>query len=454
MTRPALTLVPFAPATSSDHLRERLQGLGYPVEVGDADGAPGGTQRIVICLFSRDSVTRARESTLAALARWAALPRLGLFMGEQPTWDTEVVFRCNEFSTWPCPAGELEARLRRLGAAIADSGPVAPTRPSGNDLIHLNLIGESPSFLDALDRLKRFTLCDAPVLIEGETGTGKELAARAVHYLSGRRGRPFIPVNCGALPDTLLENELFGHAKGAFTDARESYTGLIAQAEQGTLFLDELESLTPHGQVALLRFLQELEYRPLGSARTVQADVRVIAATNVPGRTLEEDGTFRQDLLYRLNIMPVRLPPLRERADDVLLLAEYFLGGLRRRYGQPEKHLHQECIGWMRRHRWPGNIRELENMLHRQFLLAEGAAIRHGQPAEFAAPPPLRSGVEAGGFADAKARAIAAFEREYLARLLSDSGGNVTLAARRAGKERRAFGKLLKKHGIDRRRCA
>ena len=322
------------------------------------------------------------------LARWAALPRLGLFMGDQSDWDSNIVFRCNEFSSWPCPEGELDVRLRRLGAAGGEGEAKADTRRRVNDLIDLSLIGECPSFLDALDRLKRFTRCDAPVLIEGETGTGKELAARAVHYLSERREHPFIPVNCGALPDALLENELFGHAKGAFTDARESYTGLIAQAEQGTLFLDEVESLSPRAQVALLRFLQEMEYRPLGSPRTLQANVRVIGATNLSLEGMQAQGHFRQDLLYRLNIMPVRLPPLRERADDVLLLAEHFLAGLRRRYGRPDRYLHEDFLAWMRRHDWPGNIRELENLLHRQFLLAEQSGHPH-------ATRPFEAGQEA-----------------------------------------------------------
>jgi DNA-binding NtrC family response regulator len=383
---------------------------------------------------------------LAVLARWSAIPRLGVFAGDHCLSDPEIVFHCNEFALWPCPEGELDLRLKRLGATARKAA--SQPEPGSDDLLHLNLIGNSRPFRNVVGRLKRFARCDAPVLIEGETGTGKELAARAVHYLSHRHEHPFIPVNCGALPDTLLENELFGHAKGAFTDAREPYTGLVAQAENGTLFLDELESLTLRGQVALLRFLQEMEYRPLGSARTIRANVRVIAATNVSAEVLAADRGFRKDLLYRLNIMPVCLPPLRERADDVLLLAEHFLADLRRRYGQPERYLHVDFIDWMRGHNWPGNVRELENLLHRQFLLSDEATIRLSPTTVPAAGPPPSPGTSAGAFRAAKAQAIEVFEREYLSRLLTQAGGNVTLAAKRAGKERRAFGRLLKKHGI------
>ena len=449
--KPPLTLVSLDGRVPWGSVHERLLRLGYPVEVAgdeEAHQKAGSAHRIAICLFDEYSVTESRKTTLAMLARFAGCPRMGLFMGERPTWDRDIVSHCNEFSVWPCPEDELDVRLQRLGSCAAPRGE---TRlPPRQDLIHLNLIGESPSFLDALARIKRFTRCSAPVLIEGETGTGKELAARAVHYLSDRREQPFIPVNCGALPDSLLENELFGHAKGAFTDAGSSQPGLIAQAEKGTLFLDELECLTQKAQVAVLRFLQDMEYRPLGSGHVVQADVRIIVATNVPLPELEQSRDFRRDLLYRLNVMPVRLPPLRERAEDVVLLAEHFLAGLRRRYGQPEKYLDPRCPRWMRGHDWPGNIRELENLIHRQFLLADDAVVCVAPPGEAHSPyDPVSPTTLPSSFNEAKARAIECFERDYLTRLLRQSGGNVSLAARRAGKERRAFGKLLKKYTID-----
>jgi DNA-binding NtrC family response regulator len=448
-----IALLVFDAHAEGKRLRQHLLESGYPVDWVDACDAPDqATTRhggIAICLFDSASVDQNRKRTLRALSRLAPMPRLGLFLG-QPTGRTpDIAFHCNEFLNWPAPAHDLHASIRRLCAAAERCGSDVAERQ--HDLLHLNLIGESRSFVEAIHCLERFSRSDAPVLIEGETGTGKELAARALHYLSPRSGHPFVAVNCGALPDSLLENELFGHARGAFTDARESHTGLVAQAENGTLFLDEVMSLSPRGQVALLRFLQEMEYRPLGSARAMKANVRVVAATNVPVRELAVQGQFRPDLLYRLNIMPVRLPPLREREDDVLLLAEHFLAGLRRRYGFAEKFLDREFVAWMRRYSWPGNVRELENLLHREFLLSERAAI--GAHVDRQADAVGEIDAAAAGFAVAKARAIQAFEHDYLARLMAQSGGNVTQAARRAGKERRTFGKLLKKHGISTPGC-
>jgi transcriptional regulator with GAF, ATPase, and Fis domain len=187
-----------------------------------------------------------------------------------------------------------------------------------------NLIGLSPAFRDMVGLVQRIAQTDAPVLIEGETGTGKEVAARAIHYSGSRRDRPFVPVNCGAIPENLIENELFGHVRGAYTDAREPQPGLIALANGGTLFLDEVETLCPKGQVALLRFLQDLNYRPLGSRREESADVRVIAATNIDLSELVHAKQFRMDLYYRLQILFLRMPPLRERTGDAALLAEHF----------------------------------------------------------------------------------------------------------------------------------
>src|SRR5438094_4159830 len=189
-----------------------------------------------------------------------------------------------------------------------------------------NLIGRSPAFTAATELIAKFASCDATVLIEGETGTGKELAARAIHYLSNRNGNPFIAVNCGALPDTLVENELFGHVRGAFTDAREHQHGLVSRAETGTLFLDEVESLSAKAQVALLRFLQDGVYRPLGAGAVVAGNARIVAATNVDIAALVKGGGFRQDLMYRLTILTLRMPALRERAGDARVLAEHFVG--------------------------------------------------------------------------------------------------------------------------------
>ena len=300
-----------------------------------------------------------------------------------------------------------------------------------------------------LQQIEKIGRSTASVLIQGETGSGKELAARAIHWFSVRRDEPFVAVNCGAVPDTLIETELFGHAKGAFTDAREARPGVIAQAEGGTLFLDETDALSPKAQVALLRFLQDLRYRPVGTATEIASDVRIIAAANQDLLVLVEDGHFRRDLLYRLNIFVVCIPPLRCRPTDIDLLASYFIHLFSDRYGMPPKRLHPAALEWLRRHDWPGNVRELENWIHRELLLAEGEEIRCGLPRAMGiAPPPLRQATP--DLRTAKAQALAEFESSYLARVLAEAGGNVTLAARLAGKERRAFGKLIKKYGIDR----
>jgi two-component system response regulator GlrR len=193
------------------------------------------------------------------------------------------------------------------------------------DFARLNLVGESPAFLRCLALVRKYAACHATVLVQGETGTGKELAARAIHYLGGRSEYPFIPVNCGAIPETLVENELFGHAPGAFTDARDARCGVIADAEGGTLFLDEVEALSFRGQVALLRFLQDRQYRPLGARRPLTANVRVIAAANENLNAMVERGQFRRDLFFRLRVMSLEMPPLRERGSDAVLLAEQFL---------------------------------------------------------------------------------------------------------------------------------
>ncbi|HSO05718.1 MAG TPA: sigma-54 dependent transcriptional regulator [Pelomicrobium sp.] len=320
------------------------------------------------------------------------------------------------------------------------------------------LVGVSPEFHDMMRVVEKLAACDATVLIQGETGTGKELAARAIHYLGARREHPFIPVNCGAIPDNLFENEFFGHVRGAFTDAKDSQSGLVANAEGGTLFLDEIECLSAKGQIVLLRFLQDQIYRPLGARQHVSGNVRVIAASNADVQQLVKAGTFRQDLLYRLAIMSLTVPPLRDRPADVVPLARHFIRRFARQYGKAEKPLDPSAVAMLTRHPWPGNVRELENLIHREFLMSETPALRiHagtlGPDASFT--PPLQPAASVPfelGFRRAKAAVVAEFEKAFLARALAETGGNVSRAARIVGKERRAFGKLLKKHGIDRSR--
>jgi DNA-binding NtrC family response regulator len=315
-----------------------------------------------------------------------------------------------------------------------------------------HLLGESPAFHEMMARLRRIASAAAPVLIEGETGVGKELAARAIHYLSARRDHPFIPLNCGAIPDNLVESELFGHARGAFTDARQARRGVVMQAHHGTLFLDEVDSLSAKAQVSLLRFLQDYRYRPVGQDYEHSCDVRIVAASNRPLRQLVGNGAFRGDLLYRLDILGLWVPPLRERGGDAVLLAEHFLRQHCAAYQRGEKHLHAATVHWIAHHPWPGNVREVENLMHKLALLEDGDCVLYCGEARPGWPPTPSGDSDANdewpAFRDAKAQAVSAFEKRYLASLLDRTLGNVSAAARLAGKERRALGKLLRKHGI------
>lgn len=309
------------------------------------------------------------------------------------------------------------------------------------------MIGQTAAFLVIKALIEKIALYDVPVLIEGETGTGKELAARAIHYGGARRNQPFVPVNCGALPDQLMENELFGHVRGAFTDGRYDQAGLIELARGGTVFLDEIDALTAKGQVTLLRFLQDQKFRPLGGRGEQKADVRIIAASNSDLDEQVEAGKFRMDLLYRIKLMHVKLLPLRERRGDIELLARHFISAASARFDKPVKKLDAATLAWFERYHWPGNIRELENLVLREFLLAEGDRI---------SIPPPRTGLTASSPHDgvqlnyrvAKKQAMKDFESRFLTRLIWQANGNVSAAARVSGTDRRHLGRLLKKYSI------
>jgi len=319
------------------------------------------------------------------------------------------------------------------------------------DQVVEGLIGKAPAFREVLARLPTVAQAEAPVLITGETGTGKELVARAVHALSARAERPFVAVNCGALMDTLLESELFGHERGAFTDAHARRPGLISEAARGTLFLDELDTLTPRAQVALLRFLQDQRYRALGSTVEQRADVRFVAATNAQLEGLVRAGAFRADLYYRVSGFAVNLPPLRERREDIVPLAEHFIAKYGGRTGVV---LTAEAEAALLACEWPGNVRELESAIVRALPMAQGGRIEprdlglpewpSGVSASMATEPAERT----GSYKAQKRQMLEAFERQYLTQLMIEQGGNVSRAARAAGKERRDLGKLLKRYGF------
>jgi DNA-binding NtrC family response regulator len=454
-----LTLACLASRAEAQLLGDALCDVGYSVRVVDAAAWLDGRQAcpaVVLfgeCEWSAGAVRRAARRDGGHIA-------LGVFAAERFCWDADLLSSCREFVQWPCPGKELQYRLKRVCAGLAPRERGTDESRRTEEYVGLNIVGRSPKLLAALEALKKLARYDVPIFIEGETGTGKELAARAIHYLSERCDHPFIPVNCGAVPDELFANELFGHERGAFTDARNSQPGLVAQASGGTLFLDEVDTLSLRSQVLLLRFLQNQEYRPLGSKGGVQADVRIVSATNAAIPELVDRGRFRQDLWYRLNFMALTMPPLHDRPGDVELLARHFMNKFRAQYEQPDKQLDAESLEWLKRCDWPGNVRELEHLIHREFLLADGNLIRCS---EVTATPRdrRRRGFDRrqstpfmGQFNAEKAQAIDEFERQYLCWLMEQAQGNVSLAAKRAGKERRALGKLLKRHCIDRRRFA
>lgn len=316
------------------------------------------------------------------------------------------------------------------------------------DIAEVNLLGSSPQFAHVIAQIRRIARFDVTVLIGGETGTGKELGARAVHYLSARASRPFIAINCGALADSLVESELFGHERGAFTDARQAAPGLISEAEGGTLFLDEVDSLSLKAQASLLRFLQDGTYRRVGGTQTRSTDVRLIAASNAHLDDLVKTRQFRRDLLYRLKVMPLVMPPLRERGGDAVELAEAFLQRLNRQYGAQtvRKSFGPGFLSALQHYSWPGNVRELEHFVQREYLMCDGHMILGSPPQDLPRPFPIAG--DNAEFKQAKARAVADFERNYVAAAMERAGGNITRAARMAGQDRSAFSKLVSKYKL------
>jgi DNA-binding NtrC family response regulator len=306
-----------------------------------------------------------------------------------------------------------------------------------------NMIGRSEAMREVFELVRRMAGSGAGVLITGESGTGKELVAKAIHYASPRKNRPFLAVNCAAIPETLLESDLFGYKRGAFTDARADRQGLFVEADGGTIFLDEIGELPLTLQPKLLRALQEREVRPLGAARSERVDVRVIAATNRDLEARLRAGRFREDLYYRLNVLSVHLPPLRDRTDDILPLAEHFLARSAERAGKRLRGFKEAAKNLLLAYAWPGNVRELENVVERAVALAEGDIVGAED-----LPPSMRDRKNQDQLATALAQGLTLdqLEREYIQRVLEAEGGNKTRAAQRLGLDRKTLYRKLEEY--------
>jgi DNA-binding NtrC family response regulator len=329
---------------------------------------------------------------------------------------------------------ELRSEVARLRAEV-----------SRRDRLE-NLIGRSQAMQEIFDLIRRVSSSPANVLITGESGTGKELVARAIHSHSPRKARPFVAVNCAAIPGSLLESDLFGYKRGAFTDARTDHAGLFVEADGGTLFLDEITELPVTLQPKLLRVLQEREVRPLGASRSERVDVRIIAATNRDVEAGLASGEFREDLYYRLNVIQVQIPPLRGRTEDVLPLAEHFLARSASRAGKALRGFAEAANKVLLGHHWPGNVRELENVVERAVALCDREIVGVED-----LPPAMRErrNQDRLGGAVAQGLTLEQLEREYIERVMQAEGGNKTRAAQRLGLDRKTLYRKLDEYAAS-----
>jgi len=407
-------------------MKEQRPGIvTLDVTLGPAGGSPEGLELLdeiieeypatkVVMVTGNDS----RENALAAIRRGAV-----------------------DWYAKPIQLEELRVILRRAVHIRDIELAQSPDAPASRKRYH-RLVGESEVMRRVFGLIQRVAPTDATVLIVGENGTGKELVAHAMHQASQRREEPFIPINCGAIPEALLESELFGHERGAFTDAYRTREGKFELADKGTLFLDEIGELPTHLQVKLLRFLQDHVVERVGGRDSMQVDARVVAATNRDLREMRASGTFREDLFYRLSVVSIVVPPLRDRGDDLRLLAEYFLEFYGRQHKRKLKGFTQAALRAMAAHPWPGNVRELENRVQRASILSQDSYLR---------PEDLEL-ESAGGTLEELPTLQSArdeAERRLLVEALTRNAGNVTRAAKDVDVSRPTLHDLMKKHAID-----
>ncbi|CAN7474652.1 sigma 54-interacting transcriptional regulator [Polaromonas sp. LjRoot131] len=330
--------------------------------------------------------------------------------------------------------------LDKIAQALALSSPATPARRGGPEAWQSQIISRSSRMAEALAEARMVAQSDASVLLRGESGTGKELLAQAIHQASPRAGKPFVAVNCGAIPEALLESELFGHVKGAFTDAVANHKGLFQAADGGTLLLDEIGDMPPALQIKLLRVLQERVVRPLGSSQSNPVDVRIISATHRDLDAAMAEGQFRADLYYRLNVVTLTLPPLSERREDIPLLANHFLLKLAAKYDKRLSGFAPEALKALSTAAWPGNVRQLYNVVEQVCALSTTPLV----PLALVQRALRSPSVQVLTFAEAKQH----FERDYLVGLLKLTDGNVADAARLADRNRTEFYRLMQKHGL------
>jgi two-component system, NtrC family, response regulator GlrR len=399
---------------------------------------------VILVVQSADRLKHTRRLFLSQGIKIPAIPLLVVVDEADPDEVIEWIKQlAADFITKPLKTIDVLPRIWRLLDQSSESE--IELMQVKEELGMRQLVGESDAFLTEIEKLPLVAKCDASILITGDTGTGKELCARAIHYLSPRAGQSFLAVNCGAIPAELVENELFGHIPGAFTGAKTTRRGLIDEANGGTLFLDEVDCLPLMAQVKFLRFLQEREYRPLGATKTRKADVRVIAATNVNCEAAVREGKLRQDLFYRLNVIQLKLPSLQERREDIPLLAHHFLNKYALEFNKQVTGFSPDAIRKLILYDWPGNVRELEHVIMRAIVLSTkpiicAASIAISQSENV----PL-----AESFQEAKNRMVDQFEKTYIKGLLLSNHCNISRSAKAAQKNRRAFFELIRKHHIS-----
>ncbi|EHR72778.1 response regulator with CheY-like receiver, AAA-type ATPase, and DNA-binding domains [Burkholderiales bacterium JOSHI_001] len=451
-------------AVLAKNMRIYLEREGY--EVRCADNAEDGLA--ALDLFRPDAVVLDFNlpgmDGLEALARVKAQdPKVQVIMvtGHGNVEMAVMAMKAGalDFLTKPVPLAKLRMLLERATADVQRDSALEYYRrrdEQGTDLSTLQ--GESAGMQKLKGTLRQLLAAEArladgeapAVLVTGETGTGKELVARALHFNGPRRDKPFVEINCAALPAQLLESELFGHERGAFTDARERKLGLVETADGGTLFLDEIGDMEAGLQAKLLKLLEERTVRRLGSVREQKVNVRIVAATHRPLEQLVRDGLFRADLYFRLRVVQLSLPPLRERGDDILLLARNFVQWHAQRYGRAAPVLAPATERLLVQHPWPGNVRELRNVLEQAVLLCPGGVIDVSQLALSSHPMAASPGAEAPpAAAPPAARTLPEMEREALVKALAGASGNISRAARDLGVSRDTLRYRIEKHGLQ-----